>query len=166
MKRTAAGTALPLRHVTCVGRYTRTLNPANTRGKRAAGSFLLLFIFSFCKCLLNVSEILRDFVGCSFLFIACDFLAHYFHLTQLERRNDLLGQRPLLPQSHYPGPPTMPLTGKGGLTSCDNTYTPPPRVVLAYTLGFSAPMTSGHRSCLLEEGLNYSCLTNAAVGPV
>ena len=81
MKRTAAGTALPSRHVTCVGRYTRTPNPTDTRGKRAAGSFLLLFIFSFCKCLLNVSEILRDFVGCS-LFIACDFLAHYFHLTQ------------------------------------------------------------------------------------
>ena len=51
-------------------------------GKRAAGSFSLLFIFSFCKCLLNVSEILTDFVGCSFLFIACDFLAHYFHLKQ------------------------------------------------------------------------------------
>lgn len=35
---------------------TCTLNPSNTRGKKgAAGSSAMLFIFSLCKCLLNIS---------------------------------------------------------------------------------------------------------------
>lgn len=80
---------------------TGTLNPNHTRGKGAAGS-MMLFIFSLCKCLLNISEILRDFVGCSFLFIACGFSAHHFHFSGqgLESGNNLLGcrqQRPPLP---------------------------------------------------------------------
>lgn len=72
--------------------------------KGAAASFAMLFIFLLCKCLLNISEILRDFVGCTFLFIACGFSAHCFHLNSqvLDGGNDLIGwrqQRPLAPTS-------------------------------------------------------------------
>lgn len=41
--------------------YTCTLNPSNKGEKGAAGSSVMLFIFSLCKCLLNISEIFKRF---------------------------------------------------------------------------------------------------------
>lgn len=41
--------------------YTCTLNPSNKGEKEAAGSSVMLFIFSLCKCLLNISEIFKRF---------------------------------------------------------------------------------------------------------
>lgn len=78
----------------------------------------MLFIFSLCKCLLNISEILRDFVGCSFLFIACGFSAHHFHFNGegLESGNNLMEyrqQRPPLPPTLLPQAPHHAPAWKG-----------------------------------------------------